>query len=354
MIDVVPTILEATGIKAPETVDGIKQAPIEGVSFGYTFDQANASKPSTHKTQYFEMMGDHAIYSDGWIASTKVIRPPWVVSGAVNTDPLNNVTWELYDLTKDWTQSNDLVASNPAKLKEMKALFLTEAKKYEVLPLDASVATRLVAPRPNITAGRSEFVYTRPLTGIPQGDSPLLLNTSYTITADVEIPAGGADGMLLTSGGRFGGYGFYLLKGKPVFLWNMVDLKRIRWEGPEALTSGKHAIEFDFKYEGLGGGTLAFNNMSGIGQSGTGVLKVDGKEVATQKMEHTLPLILQWDETFDIGSDTGTSVCDEDYQVPFAFTGKLNKLTLKLDRPQLSPADIKRLQEAMRNNKTSE
>ena len=152
----------------------------------------------------------------------------------------------------------------------------------------------------------------------------------------------------------FGGYGFYLLKGKPVFLWNLVDLKRIRWEGPEALSPGKHIVEFDFKYDGLGPETLAFNNLSGIGQSGTGMLKVDGNEVATQKMDHTIPLILQWDETFDIGSNTGTPVDDEDYQVPFKFTGKLNKLTIKIDRPQLTPEDEKRLMEAERNNKTSE
>jgi arylsulfatase A-like enzyme len=355
VIDVVPTILEVCGIRQPETVDGIKQSPIEGVSFAYTFDKANATKPSAHKTQYFEMMGDHAIYHEGWIASTKVIRPPWDVAGPINPDPLNNVTWELYDLAKDWTQSNDVAAANPAKVKELKALFLTEAKKYQVLPLDASVATRLVMPRPNITAGRSEFVYTRPLTGIPQGDSPLLLNTSYTITADIDVPEGGAEGILLTSGGRFAGYGFYLLKGKPTFVWNLVDLKRVRWEGSDPVSPGKHSIEFDFKYEGLGAGTLAFNNMSGIGRSGVGVLKVDGKEVASQKMERTLPLILQWDESFDIGSDTGTPVDDKDYQVPFAFTGKLAKLTLKLDRPQLSAADIKQLeQEGQRNNRASE
>ena len=355
VIDVVPTILEACSIKAPEAVDGIKQKPIEGTSFAYTFDQANASVPSHHKTQYFEMMGDHAIYNDGWIASTKVIRPPWITSGPVNQDPVNNVTWELYDLSKDATQSNDVASSNKAKLDELKALFLSEAKKYNVLPLDASCATRLVSPRPNITAGRTEFVYTKPLTGIPQGDSPLLLNTSYNVKANVDVPAGGAEGVLLTSGGRFAGYGFYLLKGKPVFLWNMADLKRIRWEGPEALSPGNHEIEFDFKYDGLGAGTIAFNSMSGIGRSGTGTLKVDGKVVQTQKMERTLPLILQWDESFDIGSDTGTTVCDQDYQVPFAFTGKLNKLTLKLDRPTLSAADIKMLQdEAQRNNKTSE
>jgi hypothetical protein len=290
------------------------------------------------------MMGDHAIYHEGWIASTKVIRPPWDVAGPVNQDPFNKVTWELYDLTKDWTQSEDLAAKYPDKVKELKAIFLKEAERYQVLPLDASVATRLVMPRPNITAGRSEFVYTRPITGIPQGDSPLLLNTSYTITADIEIPKDGAEGMILTSGGRFGGYGFYLLKGKPVFLWNLVDLKRIRWEGKDALTPGKHTVEFDFKYDGLGAGTLAFNNMSGIGRSGTGVLKVDGKEIATQKMDHTIPLIMQWDETFDIGSDTGTPVEDKDYQCPFKLTAELNKLTLKLDRPKLSEKDIKELE----------
>jgi len=354
VIDIVPTLLEVTGIPAPQTVNGIRQKPIEGVSLAYTFDKANADKPSPHRTQYFEMMGDHALYHDGWILSTKVIRPPWEVAGPVNQDPANNVTWELYDLSKDWTQDNDIAAANPAKVKELQGLFMQEAQKYEVFPMDASVATRLVAPRPNITAGRSEFVYTRPLTGIPQGDSPLLLNTSYTITADIEVPEGGAEGMLLTSGGRFGGYGFYLLKGKPVFLWNLVDLKRIRWEGPDALAPGKHRLEFDFKYEGIGPGTLAFNNMSGIGQAGTGVLKVDGTTVATQKMDHTIPLILQWDETFDIGSDTGTSVDDQDYQVPFKFTGKLNQLTIALDRPKLTPEDEQRLMQAQRNNKVSE
>src|SRR5262249_32115166 len=192
-------------------------------------------------------------------------------------DPLNNVTWELYDLTKDWTQSRDLAAQQPGKVKQMAGIFLTEAKKYEVLPLDASVATRLVAPRPNITAGRSQFVYTYPMVGLPQGDSPLLLNCSYNVSADIEVPQGGAEGMILTSGGRFGGYGFYLLKGKPVWLWNLVDLKRIRWEGPDALAPGRHTVEFDFKYEGLGAGTLAFNNRSGIGRSGTGVRKASGR-----------------------------------------------------------------------------
>jgi arylsulfatase len=182
----------------------------------------------------------------------------------------------------------------------------------------------------------------------------MLLNCSYTVTADIDVPEGGAEGMLLTSGGRFAGYGFYLLKGKPVWCWDLVDAKRVRWEAPDALTPGKHSVEFDFKYEGLGAGTLAFNSLSGLGRSGTGSLRVDGKDVVTQKMEQTLPVILQWDESFDIGSDTGTPVCDEDYQCPFTLTAKLNKLTVKLDRPQLSAADIKKLEDAQRNNRMSE
>jgi arylsulfatase len=184
--------------------------------------------------------------------------------------------------------------------------------------------------------------------GLPQGDSPSILNASYTITADIEVPQGGAEGMILTSGGRFAGYGFYLLKGKPVFLWNLVDLERIKWEGPDALPPGRHTVEFDFKYEGLGAGTLAFNNFSGLGRPGVGTLKVDGKAVDSKKMERTVPMILQWDESFDIGSDTLTGVNDADYRPPFPLTAKLNKLTIKVDRPKLSPADIKKLEEGMK------
>ena len=237
VIDVVPTILEVTGIPAPESVDGIKQAPIEGTSFAYTFDKENANAPTRHTTQYFEMMGQWALYHDGWLLSTKVNRAPWEAFGVANPDPLNNQVLELYDLNTDFSQSQNIADQNPDKVKEMKELFIAEAKKYQVFPLDASVAGRLVAPRPNITAGRTEFVYTHPMVGLPQGDSPALLNSSYTITADIDVPEGGAEGMILTSGGRFAGYGFYLLKGKPVFLWNLIDLKRVKWEGPEALHS---------------------------------------------------------------------------------------------------------------------
>jgi arylsulfatase len=346
VIDVVPTILEVTGIAAPESVDGIEQAPIEGTSFAYTFDPANAKAPSRHTTQYFEMMGQYALYHEGWLLATKVNRAPWDAYGAANPDPLNNQVLQLYDLNTDFSQSQDLAAKYPKKVKELKAMFIEEAKKYQIFPMDASVAARLVQPRPSITAGRTEFVYTRPMIGVPQGDSPSILNSSYTFTADIEVPKGGAEGMILTSGGRFGGYGFYLLDSKPVFVWNMVDLKRIKWEGP-ALEPGKHTVEFDFKYDGLGAGTLAFNNMSGIGQGGTGTLKVDGKAVDTQEMDHTLPMILQWDESFDVGSDSLTGVNDADYKPPFPLTAKLHKLTLVIDRPQLSPKDIADLKAGM-------
>jgi arylsulfatase len=350
VIDIVPTILDVTGIPAPVMVDGIAQRPIQGVSMAYSFDKAKASAPSPHHTQYFEMMGVRGLYNDGWMLSAVPIRPPWELLGKTITDPANAYQWELYDVTKDWTQNNNVAASNPARLKEMQQLLWAELSKYQVLPLDASVATRLVAPRPSAAAGRDVFTYSgKTVTGIPHGDAPSLLNTSYTITAEVEIPEDGAEGMIHTNGGRFGGYGFYLLKGKPVFTWNLLDVKRVRWEGADALAPGKHTIEFDFKYDGLGFATLAFNNLSGIGRSGTGTLKVDGKVVATQKMDRTVPLTLQWDETFDIGADTGTPVDDHDYQVPFPFTGKINKLTIALDRPQLTSADKKRLMQASEN-----
>jgi arylsulfatase len=349
VIDIVPTILEATGIPAPVEVDGIEQRPIEGTSIAYTFDKANANVESRHHTQYFEMMGDRALYQDGWIASTTPLRPPWSLTGATTSDPAGAFKWELYDIANDWTQYNDLAKSHPDKLRQLQDLFWVEASKYQVLPLDASAAARFIAPRPNLTAGKTLFTYSGELTGIPHGDAPSLLDTSYTITAEVEIPPGGAEGVLLTEGGRFGGYGFYLLKGKPVFVWNLLDLERVRWESPQPLTPGKHTLAFDFSYEGKGLASLA-SGTSGIGKGGVGVLKVDGKDVCTQKMTHTIPLILQWDETFDVGADTGTPVDDRDYQVPFRFTGKLERLTLELSPVSLNDADRQILHEKSRRN----
>ncbi|QIB36257.1 arylsulfatase [Ancylobacter pratisalsi] len=355
VIDIVPTLLEVTGIPAPVSVDGVAQKPIEGVSMVYTFDKANANAPTTHKTQYFEMFGNRGIYSDGWYANTTPISPPWLLGATPNPDVISSYKWELYNLDKDWTQSNDIAKENPAKLNALQDLFLVEAAKYQVFPLDNSLASRMVTSRPSVTAGRSSFTYRGTLTGIPMGDAPQLLATSYKITADVVVPEDGGNGMILTQGGRFGGHGFYILNGKPVYVWNLLDLKRVRWEGKDTLTPGKHTLVFDLSYDGLGFGTLAFNNTSGVGRPASATLSVDGKVVDTQKMEHTIPITLQWDETFDVGADTGTPVDDADYKIPFAFNGTIEKVTVDVDRPQLTAEDEKKLLEGMqRSNRSSE
>ena len=353
VIDIMPTILEAAGIPLPEVVDGIKQKPIDGTSMLYTFDKKNEKAASTRKTQYFEMIGDRAIYHDGWILSTKVMRVPWDNSGKGNHDPAS-WPWELYDLRKDWTQSNDLAAQYPEKVKELEKLFYEEAEKNQVMPMDTTTFTRSILPRPNLTAGRSVFTYTGEVTGTPNGNAPNVLASSYNIKAEVVIPEGGAEGMLVTHGGRFTGYGFYLLDGKPVYNWNLLGLKHVKWVGKDVIAPGKHTIEFDFKYDGLGAETLQYGSPSGLGRSGTGYLKVDGKVVATQKMEKTVPMLMQWCESFDVGSDTGSPVDDNDYKTPFRFTGKLDKLTLTIDRPKLSDEDIKKLKAAIHANPASE
>ena len=334
MIDIVPTILEATGIKAPETVDGITQKPIEGVSMAYTFDKANATAASTHKTQYFELISNRGIYHEGWYANTTPPVAPWVLNAPM--PDVNAYKWELYNLNEDYSQANDLAAKMPDKLKEMQALFAQEVNKYNVLPLDNSQFARAIAPRPSATAGQTVFTYSGEIPGIPASDSPSILNKSFTITAEVEVPQGGGDGMLVTTGGRFGGYGFYLLKGKPVFTYNMLALAHFRWEGAEPLSAGKHTIVFDFKYDG-----------PGIAKGGAGVLKVDGRNVATLKIPHTVPFLLPGDETFDVGVDTRTPVNDKDYQVPFRFNGKINKLTFNLGPVQMTEEDSRTMQEAV-------
>ena len=192
-------------------------------------------------------------YNDGWMLSAVPLRLPWELLGTAVPDPASAIKFELYDVRKDWTQNNDVAAANPGKLQDMQKLMFAEFGKYHVLPLDASVATRLVASRPSVVAGRDVFTYSgEQVTGIPHGAAPSLLNTSYTITADIDVPQGGAEGMIHTNGGRFGGYGFYLLKGKPVFTWNLLDVKRVKWEGSDALTPGKHTLTFDSSTTGLG------------------------------------------------------------------------------------------------------
>jgi arylsulfatase A-like enzyme len=337
IIDILPTILEATGIKAPIMVDGIQQKPIEGVSMAYTFDSANANAPSGRKTQYFEMAGNRGIYSDGWYANTQPPVPPWQLNAKL--PDVGDYKWELYNLADDFSQDNDLAAQMPGKLKQMQALFQQEAAKYNVLPLDNSQFQRAITPRPSAVAGRTVFTYVGENPGIPPGNAPGILNKSFTITAEIQVPEGGGEGMIVTDGGRFGGYGLFLLKGKPIFVYNLLDLKRTRWEAGvgardwlgDSLKPGKHTIVFDFTYDG-----------SGIAKGGTGVLKVDGRELATEKLEHTIPFLLPADETFDVGVDTRTPV-DRSYEIPFRFTGQIDKLTFKLGPSQLTEEDTRKV-----------
>jgi arylsulfatase len=345
IIDIVPTILEAAGIQAPEIVNGIPQKPIEGVSMDYTFGKANSNVPSTRTTQYFEMACNRGIYNDGWYACTTPFAAPWLLATGKLPD-VNDYAWELYDVTKDYSQNNDLKEKFPEKLKELQALFQAEAEKYQVFPLDNTAFVRLLTPRPSATAGKTVFIYTGVKAGIPVGNAPSILNRDYTITAQITVPEGGAEGMIVTIGGRFGGYGLFLQDGKPVFVYNLLDLERFRWEGGiggiagkdlfgRALKPGQHTIVFDFKYDG-----------PGPGKGGTGVLSVDGKELATKTIKHTIPLLMSIDETFDVGLDTRTGV-DNTYELPFKFTGKIDKLTFELGPSQLSEVEEKVAAHAM-------
>jgi arylsulfatase A-like enzyme len=327
VIDVVPTILEVTGIPAPKMVNGVAQKPIEGVSMAYTFDKANADVASKRDTQYFEMFANRGIYHKGWYACTTPPAGPWLMGLGV-LPPVNEYKWELYHIAEDYSQYNDLAGEMPDKLKELQELFVVQAAKYDVFPLDNAILPRILSPKPSYVAGRTDFTYTGNLTGIPNSNAPNVLARSFTISADVEVPEDGGDGMIVTDGGRFGGYGLYLLKGKPVFTYNLLALEKARWEGDEALAPGKHTLEFDFTYDG-----------PGMAKGGTGVLKIDGKEVATRTLKGTTPAILTIDETLDIGSDTRTPVDDADYQVPFPFTGTIEKVGFKLGPSQMLPED---------------
>jgi arylsulfatase len=279
------------------------------------------------------MFGTRAIYHDGWIASAPPIHAPWALElKQLSTDVMNGFKWELYNLNADWTQADNLAAKMPDKLRDMQQRFIMEGEKYRVFPLDDSTIGRFVSTaKPNYALGRTLFTYSGEIANIPFpgiGGAPTVLNRAYTITAEITVPKDGAEGMLVTDGGRFGGYGFYLLKGKPVFTWNLLQLAHVKWQGKEALAPGKHKLEFDWKPEG-----------PGFGKGGTGTLKMDSKVVDTHPMPRSVPVRLPWCETFCVGVDTGTSVDDKDYQEPFRFTGKIDKLTVKIGPEELTPAE---------------
>jgi arylsulfatase A-like enzyme len=330
IIDIAPTILEAAGVQSPTVLNGVPQKPIEGVSMVYSFD--NAKAPSPHRTQYFEMFANRAIYNDGWIAATTPPLAPWATGKTIDVD---DYQWELYDLSKDFSEANNLASGEPKKLRELQELFWIEAAKYNVLPLDNSKIERLDGSnRPSLTRGRSLFTYYPGMTRIPAGSAPDIKNKSFKIAAEVEIPEGGADGVLITQGGRFNGWALYLLEGKPVFHYNLIGKFRSSTSGKETLAPGKHVIVVDFKYDG-----------GGMGKGGAVTLTVDGKPAASGRLERTVPLLFSIDETLDIGEDTGTPA-SEDYHVPFKFPGGIKKVMIELSDNKLTPAEVEELRKA--------
>ena len=336
--DVTPTILEVTGVKFPRDLGGFKQKPLEGVSLVYSF--ADAKAPTKHTTQYFEMFGNRAIYSDGWMASTTPLRLPWVTYGA-SPSP-NDFKWELYHVADDFSQANDLAASQSAKLKQLQQVFDREAKKYNVLPLDSSFAERAdPAIRPSLTRGRNDFTYTQGMTRIPEGSAPDVKNKSYVMTATVDVPSGGANGVLGTLGGRFGGWALLVKDGKPEFAYAFSNQPQHKYRiaSPDQLSPGKHTIKLDFNYDG-----------GGLGKGGTGTLSVDGKQVAQGRITRTIRARFSLDETMDFGEDTGTPVI-ETYaqQMPFRFNGKLEKFTIHLEPSQLGAEDERALKNHSKN-----
>jgi len=324
VIDVAPTILEAAGLPEPKSVNGTSQTPIEGVSLAYTF--ADSKAPSRHTTQYFEIFGNRAIYSDGWLAGT-VHRAAWEFKVR---RPLEDDIWELYDTRSDFSLANDLAAKNPGKLKELQDLFLKEAVKYSVLPLDDRLQERFIAAlvgRPDLMAGRTSLTVYQGMIGMSENVFINVKNRSHTITAEVEIPKKGANGVLLAQAGRFGGWSLYMKDGKPTYTYNWLGLQRYMVAATQALPTGKATIRFEFAYDG-----------GGIGKGGTGTLFVNGKQVATGRIEQTECCAYSADEGADVGADEGTPVT-EAYKVPFKFTGKIASVTIELKEVKTADHD---------------
>ncbi|MFI5396833.1 MAG: arylsulfatase [Candidatus Binatia bacterium] len=331
-IDITPTILDVAGLQQPSIVNGVAQKPIEGVSLAYTFDDPKA--PSTRRTQYFEMFGQRAVYHDGWVACTTPLKTA-VDPHEVTGDVISDYKWELYNVARDFSEAINLADKNPDKLHELQLLFYAEAAKYDVLPLDHSRIPRMdVSIRPSLTRGRTEFSYYGGLTRIPEGAAPDIKNKSFRITTDVVLPKGGEQGVIVTQGGLSAGYALMFKDGKPIFHYNVVNVAHYNIAAKDALAPGKHTVVFDFKYDG-----------GGIGNGGIGTISVDGKQVAQGRLANTVPVRFSLDETFDIGEDTGTPV-SEDYDVPFKFTGQIEKVVVNLGEAKLSTAEQKALKAA--------
>lgn len=319
VIDIAPTILEAAGLPEPKSVNGTPQTPIEGTSLLYTFDDADAKE--RHTTQYFEMFGNRAIYHEGWLART-LHRAPWQTT---DMPPLETDVWDLYDVSKDFSLTNNLAKQHPEKLAKLQALFMSEAEKYNALPIDDRVIARMnptIAGRPEILGDRTSLTLYDGMDGMLENTFMNVKNRSKTITAELEIPEGGADGVILTQGGRFGGWCLYMKDGKPVYTYNFLGLERYTVAAPNAVPAGDATVVLDFAYEG--------KKKEDIGKGGNVTLSVNGKTVAEGRVEKTQPLIFSADETADVGLDNQTPVA-EDIGVgreETRFTGSIKKITL--------------------------
>jgi arylsulfatase len=314
IIDVAPTILEAAHLPEPKSVNGVVQAPIDGVSMLYTFENPKAE--STRKTQYFEIMGNRAIYHDGWFAGT-IHRAPWEQKPRA---ALLEDKWELYDTRKDFSLVSDVAAANPAKLKELQDLFLKEASRNRVLPIDDRLLERInaaTAGRPDLMGDRTSLSLSRGMGGMSENVFLNIKNRSFSITADVEIPAGGASGVILAQAGRFGGWSLYLKDGKPTYAYNFLGLQDYKVGAPEALSAGKATIRLNFDYDG-----------GGMAKGGLATILVNGTKVASGRIERTQGFFFSADETAGVGVDYATPVTTDYKERDNAFTGKIVKVTI--------------------------
>lgn len=318
VIDVMPTILDVAGIPQPTTVDGIAQKPIEGTSMRYTFNDAGAADRRT--LQYFEMVGNRGIYHEGWMAVTRH-GTPWemVQTGRKYFD---DDVWELYDTNVDWTQARDISAEHPGKLRELRQLFLIEAAKYNVFPLDDRMTERenpKEAGRLDLHGDRASITFHGPGLRLTEETAPNVKNRSFTITAQVDVPADEAAGVILAQGGRFGGWSLYLHEGRLSYAYNYFGLHVHKVTADEPVPEGRHELRFDFGYEG-----------GGVGRGGIAVLHVDGKQVAEGKIDATIPYYFAFDETFDVGLDRASPVTDDYPIADNAFTGTLHWVRVDL------------------------
>ena len=314
--DIAPTVLEAAGLPQPRMVNGIRQRPMEGASLLYSFDQATA--PTTHGTQYFEIGGNRGVYHDGWFAGT-VHRAPWEQTPRA---ALADDVWELYHVAEDFSQANNLAASNPEKLKELKALFLTEAAKYQVLPIDDRSIERMdpaVAGRPDLMGGRTSLTLYPGAVAMAENAFINLKNRSYSITATADIHKGGAEGVIIAQAGRFGGWSLYVKNGRPAYAYNWLGRETYKMIGTDRLPEGPVTVRYDFVYDG-----------GGRGKGGTGTLYVNGRKVAEVRIANTTPNVFSTDEGVTVGVDDETVVTDDYKARNNRFTGRLGKIVIEV------------------------